>query len=371
MQRALRIVLVTLLWALVVGYVLYAADLVRRHRAQRTITTLTIEVQDSSASGSLITSREVRERIRRSGIKVLGERADSVDLSAIESLIARNGFVAEVEAFCTEDTLLRITLSQRLPQLRLLTNGMNSYVTREGYLFVAPPRSSRYVPVVTGSYQPPVPKDYTGLMADYVEQQREVMDTTIRALERKKYPHFLAVRQNNRRLDSVRRIRIKPYGFLFFGRESEESFDRRVKETRAHKAALRRHFRYIGRQIQAKIDRLSEEQAALRLRQKKLEKNYEDFLKLLTFVEIIENDAFWRSELVEIIAETTPGGALELSFIPRSGSFKIRFGRIEEADETRYKLEKLARFYEKGLPTLGWERYREIDLRYADRVVCR
>lgn len=367
----MRIVLVTLLWALVVGYVLYAATLVRRARASQQITTLRIEVQDSSSMGSLITSREVRERIRRSGIRVVGERAEGIDRSAIEALIARNGFVAEVEAYSLEDSVLCVRLAQRRPQVRLLTAGMNSYVTREGYIFTTPPHSSLYVPVITGSYRPPVPKGYTGLMADYVDEQREVMDTTIRHLERLKYPHFLALRQNKRRIDSVNRIRIKPYGFLIFGRESEESFDKRVKATRAHKASLRRHFRYIGSQIQAKIDRISDEQEALRQRQKKLEKNYEDFSKLLTFVELIEHDAFWRSELVEIIAETTPGGALELSFIPRSGSFKIRFGRIEETDEVDYKLEKLDRFYEKGLPTLGWERYREIDLRYADRVVCR
>ena len=223
------------------------------------------------------------------------------------------------------------------------------------------------LPVLTGDYRPPVEATFNGSLREEVDRQIAVMDSLILHLEREKYPHYRAERQNDSRLDSVRRLRIKRRGFLI-NRETDEEFDLRVKQKRAEKAALRRHFRYIGRQIQSRIDRLTDEQERLQREQKKLEKYYEDFVKLLTFVEHIEQDAFWRSEVVEICATRTAGGALDLSFIPRSGRFTIRFGRLEEVE---YKLDKLEKFYRKGLPTLGWERYREIDVRFSDRVVCR
>ena len=54
---------------------------------------------------------------------------------------------------------LRVSISQREPLLRLLTDGTNSYVTADGYVFAAPKASSLYVPVVTGDYRLPFPKD--------------------------------------------------------------------------------------------------------------------------------------------------------------------------------------------------------------------
>lgn len=91
-------------------------------------------------------------------------------------------------------------------------------------------------------------------------------------------------------------------------------------------------------------------------------------MKLLTFVKLVEKDDFWSAEVVQIIARTAASGALEIELIPRSGRHIIRFGRLERMEE---KLNKLLRFYRKGLSHIGWERCRVIDIRYTDQVVCR
>ena len=367
MQKVLHIVLVTLLWVMVVAYMVYAAALARTDREKGRVRSMRIALLDSTDRGTLIAEREIFELFARHDLKTVDEPLSQLDMQQIEQVIARNGFVADVKAYLTGDDILHIDLRQRSPILRLRLNGMDSYVSREGYLFPAPPRSALYVPVLTGDYRPIVGANFHGSLREEVDRRQGEIDSVIRLLEREKYPHYLAEKQNDRRLDSVYRHRIKRHGFLI-NREKDEEFELRVKETRAEKAVARRHLRYIGRQIQGRIDRLSDRQEALRTDQKKLEKNYEDFMKLLTFVEQVENDAFWRSELVELVLTQTPSGALDLSLIPRSGRFTIRIGRLEEID---YKLEKLERFYRKGLPALGWDRYREVDVRFSDRVVCR
>ena len=91
-------------------------------------------------------------------------------------------------------------------------------------------------------------------------------------------------------------------------------------------------------------------------------------MKLLTFVETVEDDDFWRSEVVQITAKTTPSGALEVGLTPRSGRFAILFGRPEDAER---KFDKLLRFYRSGLSSIGWSEYRTIDIRYNDQVVCK
>ena len=171
--------------------------------------------------------------------------------------------------------------------------------------------------------------------------------------------------ENDRRIAQLRRRRIKRQWWRF---ESAGDFERRVAELRREKAILRRSYRYEARLIGQEIDALARRQEQERLRQKKLEKSYEDFAKLLTFVESVESDAFWRSEVVQIVARTTPAGALEIDLVPRSGRHTVRFGRLEDAER---KFDKLMRFYRGGLSRIGWEEFRTIDLRYNDQVVCR
>ena len=363
MPRALRYILLALLWALVGGYLLFAAVSARRARSQRLVERLEIEVVDSTARGHLVSSAQVREWIDRSGIPTIGTAVDAVDLSGLEALITRNGFVRSAVAHVDYAGTLRISVGQREPLLRLLTDGLDAYVTAEGYVFAAPKASALYVPVVTGPYKPPFPKEYTGDVREYVDGEIARIDARIEALEKEKYPLYQREIENDRRIDALRSRRIKRRWF-----ESARDFERRVAELRQEKATLRRGYRYEARIIREEIDDLGRRQEEERRRQKKLAKNYEDFAKLLTFVQSVESDALRRSEVVQIIARTTPGGALEVDLVPRSGDCTIRFGRLE--DEER-KFEKLMRFYREGLARIGWEEFRTIDLRYDGQVVCR
>lgn len=352
-----------LLWAAVGGYLLAAGIAVRRARAVRTVSRVAIEVVDSTSRGHLVSTMRVREWIVRSRIPTIGTAVDTVDLTGIEALIARNGFVKDVAAYVSYSGELHVEISQREPLLRLLTDGVNSYITDEGYVFVAPRASSLYVPVVTGSYRLPIPADYVGDVRAYIDGAIEEIQHRIVELEHEKYPFYKRERENDRRIAELARRRIRRGWF-----ESARRFEQRVAELRQEKALLRRSYRYEARMVQQEIDRLSAEQECERERQKKLEKSYEDLMKLLTFVEIVEKDPFWRSEVVQIVARSTPGGALEIDLVPRSGRHTIRFGRLEQPER---KLDKLMRFYRGGLSRTGWDEYRTIDIRYKDQVVCR
>ena len=91
-------------------------------------------------------------------------------------------------------------------------------------------------------------------------------------------------------------------------------------------------------------------------------------MKLLTFVEFVEDDDFWRSEVVQIIARATVSGALEVELVPRSGRHRILFGRLEDVER---KFDKLLCFYRRGLREIGWDEYSTINVKYSDQVVCK
>ena len=52
-------------------------------------------------------------------------------MTQIEEMIARNGFVERVDAYVSYDGVLHVDISQRRPLVRLLVNGVDSYVTAE------------------------------------------------------------------------------------------------------------------------------------------------------------------------------------------------------------------------------------------------
>ena len=365
MNRYLRYALLALLWSAVAAYILYAGTTAQRLRAARTVCKVEIEVVDSSSMGYLVSGRMVRGWIAQSGIKTKGTAVDKVPLTQIEEMIARNGFVERVDAYVSYDGVLHVDISQRKPLVRLLTDGMNAYVTAEGYVFAAPRASSLYVPVVTGSYRPPFPASYVGSVREHIDLRLGEIDERIAELEREKYPLYRREMENDRNISALRRMRIKRQWWRL---EGSREFDARVDALREKKAGLRRTYRYRAGVIREEIERIAGLQEAERRKQKKLEKSYEDFMKLLTFVEFVEEDDFWRSEVVQIAARTTPSGALEVELVPRSGRHTILFGRIEQVER---KFDKLLRFYRNGLQNIGWDAYRTIDIRYKDQVVCK
>ena len=365
LKKYLRYALLTLLWGAVAAYIVFAASAVRRVRRTGTVGKLEIEVVDSSSQGHLVSAAMVRQWISHAGIKTLGTAVDAVDLTGIEQLIARNGFVDKTVAYVSYGGTLHIEISQRKPLVRLLTDGMNAYVTADGYVFAAPRASSLYVPVVTGSYRPPFPASYVGSVREHIDLRLGEIDERIAELEREKYPLYRREMENDRNISALRRMRIKRQWWRL---EGSREFDARVDALREKKAGLRRTYRYRAGVIREEIERIAGLQEAERRKQKKLEKSYEDFMKLLTFVETVEDDDFWRSEVVQITAKTTPSGALEVELTPRSGRFAVLFGRLEDVER---KFDKLLRFYRSGLSSIGWSEYRTIDIRYNDQVVCK
>ena len=365
MNKRLKYLFYWLLWTAVVALLVFAGIRTVHLRRALRVTALEIELKDSTADGYLVTGKQVRGWLEKAKIPIIGEAVEQLPLTGIKQLIAENGFVGETTVYTTGQGVLRIEIGQRTPLLRLLSGGCDSYVTREGVVFRAPRSTSVYVAVVTGDYKPPFPPKFSGHTAWWLEHSLERLDSLNQALEWNKRPYFEMSQaySDSMRLERRRFIRQK-----WWILETEKEFEKRVVKLRAEKKQNRRRFRYIKRLYQDSIGMVARKQDQNRLEQKKLAKNYEDFMKLLTFVDEVEKDKFWRSEIVQIVARSTPSGSLELDLIPRSGRFKIRFGRLEYVAE---KFEKLNEFYRHGLPQIGWDKYRMIDVRFSDQVVCK
>ena len=366
MNAGLKYTLWTLLWCAVVGYVVYAAMLSRSVRQELRVKRVEIDLRDSSATGYLLTAERILRWIDQEQIPTVGEPVDRVPISRIEERIARDGFAEKVVAYIDPEGVLHIRVEQRNPVFRLLADGRDCYVTQDGYVFDAPRGTSVYVPVVTGDYRPPFARDFSGRVRSSINQEQARMTDEIWQLERSKSPRYEGIERFGDSMRAERRRFIKPRWWML-ETDDDPEFLERVHDLRQEKKLNLRRFRYMRDRYRDTIRQISREQQSRREGQKKLEKYYEDFINLLTFVGKVEKDAFWRSEVVQIVAHSTPAGALEVDLVPRSGRFIIRFGQLERIEN---KLLKLRRFYHSGLARAGWDTYRTIDVRYENQVIC-
>jgi len=294
-----RYALPTFVWGIVLSYIVCSAVLSCRHRAEQVVAGVEIEISDSTAQGHLVTSRQVREWILRSGINTIGVPVGSVDLAGIEAVVSDNGFVDRVDTYVSYTGVLHIEVRQLRPMMRLMVDGYNAYVTESGFVFRSPSASALYVPVVTGTYDPPFPPVYEGRVREYVDERKAEVDERIRKIERDKIPIYEREDTLSRLIRDQRRRRVSKKWF-----ESKTSYQQRVDELRAEKTRNLKRLRGELRYWNGRADAITERQNSQYRVQKKLDKRYEDFLKLINFVGWLENDDFWRSEIVQIVART-------------------------------------------------------------------
>ena len=85
--------------------------------------------------------------------------------------------------------------------------------------------------------------------------------------------------------------------------------------------------------------------------------------ELFILVQTIRSDAFLRAQ-VEQIYRNLKG---DLILFPRVGKHSILLGNTQNLDR---KFDKLKLFYKEGLSKVDWNKYKQIDLRYKNQVVC-
>lgn len=342
----------TAIWAFVLVYFVWAALLTRSAYSGTDIARTEIVIADSTAERQLVTSGMIRQWLAQDNIATNGQPLNDVDLQGIERGLVKRGFVRQATAYATLDGVLHIEVFQRRPLLRLLTDGYDCYVAADGFVFNTEAAASPiYVPVVTGSFRPQFSPGYEGYgssWCDSLVDGREGIMHKIGELRHRKAKAEARRRDFNKRANGLeRQLRQNP------DPDTEMSLAR-------HLDSVNRY-----RQEEARIDREIESE---RRRIKKTRKEYEDFSKLLNFVEQLEGDGFWRSEIVQIVANRHESGALTLDLIPRSGNFVIEFG---EADNVQSKFAKMRTFYNEELTNRGWDNYSVVSVAYSGQVVCK
>jgi cell division protein FtsQ len=84
---------------------------------------------------------------------------------------------------------------------------------------------------------------------------------------------------------------------------------------------------------------------------------------LIPFFQFIENNEFWKAQISQIIVAKDGGIVL----IPTIGTTRIDFGLPINIEN---KFKKLFIFYQKVIPNKGWNKYRWVQLKYKNQLIC-
>ena len=102
----------------------------RPDRSGINCTRVQITIADKDSSGFL-SALEVKRLLTEKGLYPKGKKLDDINLRAIENTLKANTFIDNVQCYKTEDGNVGITVTQRLPLLRVKTDSEDYYLDTE------------------------------------------------------------------------------------------------------------------------------------------------------------------------------------------------------------------------------------------------
>ncbi len=86
--------------------------------------------------------------------------------------------------------------------------------------------------------------------------------------------------------------------------------------------------------------------------------------ELVSLAQYIERDTFWQATISQINLDTNN----DIELVSLIGDANIRFGTIDNKED---KFFRLFQFYKKGINRINWDNVKELDVRFANQLVCR
>ena len=146
MKKAI-VIFVTILLA---GYVVYAIITFESKPTESYCKEIQITIKDT-ASGQFILSQDVSTFLERNKIFPVGKKIANINSEEIEQKLREIPIIGEVECYFSPGGTLFITISQRKPILRILSNLDNYYMDDEAKIIPSSSNFSLHLPIATGN----------------------------------------------------------------------------------------------------------------------------------------------------------------------------------------------------------------------------
>ena len=132
-------------------------------------TAMNIHIEDGQVRGFLDTN-DVKAMLLKDRLYPLGDPMSKVDVRRIEELIASNPFVKSVECYKTHSGTVHLNISQRLPVIRVKSDGGDDYYVDDQGNVMPQTRFVSNMVVATGHIQRPYAQKILTALGRYLSQ---------------------------------------------------------------------------------------------------------------------------------------------------------------------------------------------------------
>lgn len=147
----MRILKKSLIWILLLVYVVLVFGFVENRYEDQLCNSLVISVTDSLSTG-FVTANDVVTLLEKNDIEYLGVPLFKVDLDNIEKVVCSNQIIKSCKAYIGINGTLRVEINQRDPFVRIIEkSGKGYYLDREGNVLNLSERFTPHVLVVNGN----------------------------------------------------------------------------------------------------------------------------------------------------------------------------------------------------------------------------
>jgi cell division protein FtsQ len=123
----------TVSFSVIIGVYLLLAITAFNHPIERDMTCRDVQVTiEGNATGGFLTPADICRMLTEPELYPVGKHLTDVNLRAIEERLEAQELIERVEAYKTQSGNVRISISERVPVMRVMANGQDYYVDCDG-----------------------------------------------------------------------------------------------------------------------------------------------------------------------------------------------------------------------------------------------
>ena len=160
-------------------YIVYAFVSGGHKNEQMICKDIVVKVLNINDAG-FVTPDDVSNIVEESGLTGKGKLLDDSIAAKVRLMLESKSYIKNVHTYTTGDSVLHVSLEQRIPVVRIITSSGSCYWDAEAYAFPPSPNYVHDVPLVTGNLPLPYKLPYKGPMPEKgSEFARKLLDFAI------------------------------------------------------------------------------------------------------------------------------------------------------------------------------------------------
>lgn len=171
MKPIIHHILISAATVIVIGGLVAAIVMARQQKEERVCQSIDVEITDA-AEQSYVTPNDMIAYIQKEGLNPVGKNVQDISSQAIEDLVNKHPVVRHAECYITNEGVVHIRMSQRVPLLRVVTVMESYYIDQDRKKMPILPYVKSTAMVVTGHVGERMAQEEIGDLVEWINDNK-------------------------------------------------------------------------------------------------------------------------------------------------------------------------------------------------------